>query len=150
MIVRRVSYFTFMVAITTIATVGSCGLAKAEAQQALLYELSGQEYIAGCGADGDDHTLALARVLQEKGLKAANFKLRTNASGQQEVVSVYLVFHKDYKGQVSAKIFGSKPPCHDAVTIKTGTPLIAGALPVAAALPDQRETIAEKNLILLE
>ena len=156
MIVRRVSYFTFIVAITTIATVSSCNRAKAQAQQALLYGENLASQSSSTVTDDRythtgttiDCTLALAKALEEKGLKAGKFKITTDASGHQNVVSVYLIFSKDYKGQVSAKIFDSKNGEHD--TIAAMAALFSAKALYAEHTCDRRNAIKRKNRILLE
>jgi len=145
MIVRRVSYFTFIVAITTLASVGACSQAKAMAAHAVngnepVFEHS--EGIVVC-------TTGLERVLKEKGLATGTYKITPDLSDNKGAVKIYLVISKDYKGQVTAKIFKGENR-HDHFsgrpTGKTG-PLLALA---ADFTPDKRTDIARKNLILLE
>src|SRR5690606_16435307 len=99
MIVRRVSYFTFIVAITTLASVGACSQAKAAAAHAADDSGSpGYDGISVCAGE-------LERALQDLGLVAGTFKITREASDHENAVRLYLVISKDYKGQVSAKIF---------------------------------------------
>ena len=145
MIVKRVSYFTFIVAITTLASVTACSQAKA---------------MAGHVADNSDPvfehiektavcTTELQRILQDKGLVAGSFKITQGSSDQKDAVKIYLVINKDYKGQVSAKIFKEKSKEYSYQPTK---PEIAEAVVylTSAFNPDKSTGIASKNLILLE
>lgn len=109
MTVKRVSYFTFLVAITTIATVTSCNKVKAQAlygngdsDMALSHSV---ELSDATTVYGPEFTFELSKVLRDKGLQTGKFKIATRHSGSGEAITVYLIFDKDYKGPVSAKIF---------------------------------------------
>lgn len=156
MIVRRVSYFTFIVAITTIATVSSCNRVKEKARETAHYAgtvagKASSEFVDGA-ADGItqtfDCTLELTKALEEKGLKTGKFKITTDASGNQNVVSVYLIFNKDYKGQVSVKIFDSKNAEYGRAA--ANLEVKAGKAQYVDFTFDQRTDIERKSRILLE
>jgi hypothetical protein len=156
MIVRRISYFTFLVAITTIATVSSCNRAKEKAKETANYAgtvigRGSSEFVEGV-AEGVSHSfecsLELSKMLQSKGLKAGKFKITTDSSGQENVVSVYLIFDKDYKGQVSAKIFDSKRQEYGRTTATIAG--VSGKAGYVDFVFDQRTDIERKSRILLE
>lgn len=156
MIVRRISYFTFIVAITTIATVSSCNRAKEKAKQSVNYAgtvigKGSSEFVEGVSegvSQSFDCSLELAKVLQEKGLKAGKFKITTDNSGHENVVSVYLIFDKDYRGQVSAKIFDSKNQEYGRVAVNLDSK--AGKAQYFDFVFDHRTAIERKSRILLE
>ncbi len=152
MIVRRISYFTFLVAITTIATVSSCNRARQSANYAgNVVGKGSSEFIEGV-TEGVNHTfdctLELTKVLQEKGLKGGKFRIATDDSGHERVVSFYLIFDKDYKGQVSAKIFDSKQQEYGRTTASIETK--AGKAQFVDFVFDHRTDIERKSRILLE
>lgn len=107
--IKRTSYFTFLVAITTLATVTSCNKVKGQSLQS--NNIAAEEIfldhnqlfdICLNGLSHPETPFELAKVLRDKGLKAGKFKLEIDPSG---TLSVYLVIDKDYKGPVSARIF---------------------------------------------
>ena len=156
MIVRRISYFTFIVAITTIATVSSCNRAKEKAKQSANYAgavvgRGSSEFIEGIAEgvnESFDCSLELAKVLKEKGLKSGKFKITTDSSGNDNVVSVYLIFDKDYKGQVSAKIFDSKNQEYGRTVAAVENS--SGKAQYVDFVFDRRTDIERKSRILLE
>lgn len=147
MIVRRISYFTFIVAITTIATVGVCNKASASSANHHASGHSGTIITSGETHEVFDYTLALAKVLREKGLKVGKFRIVISASDNEHVVNVIL--DKDYKGQVSAKIFDSKGLDYDKNVISLNAPLSRKTKHFTPTF-DERNAIARKNRILLE
>ncbi len=151
MTVKRVSYFTFLVAITTIATVTSCNKVKAQA-------LSGNsnndiavshsvELSEASKVYGPEFTFELSKVLRDKGLHTGKFKIATRHSGSGEAVTVYLIFDKDYKGPVSAQIFTVPAKEYTAVYAVATWP---AALCYNKLVFDERAGIASRNRILLE
>jgi len=145
MIVRRVSYFTFIVAITTLASVSACSQAKAMAAHAV----NGKEPAFECPEGIPVCTGQLAKALQDKGISLGTFKITKGISDNKEAVKVYLVINKNYKGQVSAKIFRAedKEPCQTCRLYNKIQPPVYLAANFAI---DKRTGIARKNLILLE
>jgi hypothetical protein len=156
MIVKRVSYFSFIIAITTIATVSSCNRVKESAKQTInkagaIVGTGSSEFLDGVSegvTQSFDCSVELVKVLEEKGLKIGKFKIATNSSGQENIVSIYLIFDKDYKGQVSAKIFDNKGYEYGRASL---------ALEAKAAQAgyfdfvfDKRTNIERKSRILLE
>ncbi len=153
MMVKRVSYFTFIVAITTIATVGSCHKVKAatnrcpeQVQTECLSVLF--EEISRKNNWPQEATLQLAKVLQEKGLLSGRFHIRTRYSGSGQTFSIYLTFDKSYKGEVSACLFNG-------IGAQYQHPLFftyrQEPVPQSTyTFFDKREDIDRKNLILLE
>lgn len=151
MTVKRVSYFTFLVAITTIATVTSCNKVKAQVLQgggnhdiALSHSV---ELSDASTVYGPEFTFELSKVLRDKGLHTGKFRIATRHSGSGEAVTVYLIFDKDYKGPVSAKIF----------TLPATEFTEANAVAFQPAIPlynnpvfDERPGIAGRNRILRE
>jgi hypothetical protein len=149
MIVRRVSYFTFIVAITTLATVTACN-------QAAAGPLKNTDEADCCvGHSGLAHLQqniecaeGLRHVLLAHGINIDDFKVVLAEDAQGNTLEICLVVDKDYKGQVSAKIFTvqsshSTSPAPEANYIH----------PLAIAesyQPDLREEIAGKSLVLLE
>jgi hypothetical protein len=107
--IKRTSYFTFLVAITTLATVTSCSKVKGQSApgnhivaEEIFLDTNQLFNICLEGLSQTETQFELAKVLKDKGLKAGKFKLAIDPSG---TLSVYLVIDKDYKGPVSAKIF---------------------------------------------
>ncbi|WP_118975504.1 hypothetical protein [Taibaiella koreensis] len=156
MIVRRISYFTFIVAMTTMATVSSCNRAREKAKQSVNYAgavvgKGSSEFLDGV-ADGVsqsfDCTLELAKVLQSKGVKGGKFRITTSNNGHENVVSVYLIFDKDYKGPVSARIFDSKDQEYGRATASLD--VRAGSAGFTDLVFDERTNIERKSRILLE
>jgi hypothetical protein len=146
MTVKRVSYFTFLVAITTIATVTSCNKVKAQALLDIAVSHS-VELSDASTVYGPEFTFELSKVLRDKGLQTGKFKIATRHSGSGEAVTVYLIFDKDYKGPVSAKIFNT--PFKEYVDAPV---LTCQQAPPRYCNPvfDERAGIASRNRILLE
>lgn len=156
MIVRRVSYFTFMVALTTMATITSCNRAKEKARQSVHYagEIAGKastEFFDGA-AEGVSATLdcriGLSAALRDKGFKLGKFRITTDSTGNEHIVSVYLIFDKDYKGPVTAKIFDSKNLEYGRSTADITA--VKGDARFVDLVFDHRTDIARKSRILLE
>ena len=150
MTVKRVSYFTFLVAITTIATVTSCNKVKAQVLQGSNNDIALSHSVELSDAStvyGPEFTFELSKVLRDKGLHSGKFRIATRHSGSGEAITVYLIFDKDYKGPVSAKIF-TLPAAEfkeaHAVAFQPITPLYNN--PVF----DERAGIASRNRILKE
>lgn len=151
--IKRTSYFTFLVAITTLATVTSCNKAKGQSIQsnnpvADEIFLDNKQLFDICleGLSHPETPFELAKVLKDKGLKAGKFKLAVDPSG---TLSVYLVIDKDYKGPVSANIFGNDhQPDYNSVALLTKDE--NNNVTFAGPLPDKRSGIAIKNRILRE
>lgn len=152
--VKRTSYFTFLVAITTLATVASCNKVKEQALYAAelhaadaIYRDNHPEIFDLCleGLGKMDYRFEIAKVLRDKGLKTGKFKLAIDQSG---TLSVYLVIDKDYKGPVSASIFDSKSHHYGRTALLSG----AESDNIHAYGPafDKRAGIASKNRILRE
>lgn len=113
MIVKRISYFTFMVAITTMATVSSCQKANAispEDFNTIVAALSEQD-IFDFGFQYEDasenYHLKLHKLLKSKGLKSGTFQIKATPSGNKNVLNLILVVDKNYKGSVASTIFDS-------------------------------------------
>lgn len=152
MIVRRVSYFTFIVAITTLATVSACNQAAAmnalknadDAALAPCLTLSSNSY----NASDNGCTAGIKKALLAHGINTDDFKIITAEDGSGNTIEVCLVLDKDYKGQVSAKIFTVKKQAHTAFEIATvSNPQLTFA---EGYIPDLRDVIACKNRVLLE
>jgi hypothetical protein len=153
MIVKRISYFTFMVAITTMATVSSCHKANAispEDFNTIVAALSEQDifdFSFQYEDASENYNLKLQKLLKSKGLKTGTFQIKTTPSDNENVLNLILVVDKNYKGSVASTIFDS----------------YAGHFPVQYAklysqfdnfspslfVADIRKDIASKNLILL-
>lgn len=155
MIVKRISYFTFMVAITTMATVSSCQKANAntispEDFNTIVAALSEHElFDFGFHYEdaSEDYNLKLQKLLRSKGLKAGTFHIKATPSGKEKVLNLILVVDKNYRNPVASTLFDSHTGYfsiqhrHDySQSDKTYT------FPPAA---DVREDIARKNLVLL-
>jgi hypothetical protein len=50
-------------------------------------------------------TVEISKPQADKGLQAGKFKITDSQDAHDNVLTVYLVFNKDYKGPVAAKIF---------------------------------------------
>ena len=155
MIVKRISYFTFMVAITTIATVSSCQKANAntispEDFNTIVAALSKHELLDfGFHYEdaSEDYNLKLQKLLRSKGLKAGTFQIKATPSGKEKVLNLILVVDKNYRNPVTNTLFDSHAGHllvqyrHDySQSDKIYFP------PFAA---DVRKDIARKNLVLL-
>jgi len=151
--IKRTSYFTFLVAITTLATVTSCNKVKAQCSPgnnpvADEIFLDNKQLFDICleGLDHTDIPSEWVKVLKDKGLKAGKFKLAVDACG---TLSVYLVIDKDYKGPVSASIFGTDyQPDYGNIALLTAEE--PGHVSFAGLFLDERSGIASKNRILRE
>ncbi len=148
--VKRVSYFSFLIAITTIATVSSCHQIKQKNNTAL----TPIDYvtIAGMASVCEDLSLdcwvALVKALEENGVQPGKFRITQRKSGTENTVNIYLVFDKDYKGPVSARIFDLGDLAGDPKLLafhETDRQQLYSSCP-----SDKREHIAHKNLILRE
>lgn len=145
MIVRRVSYFTFIVAITTLASVSACSQAKAMALHAVNGSEPAFEQPNGVPVCSGE----LVKALQDKGFSLGTYRITKGISDNKEAVKIYLVINKGYKGQVSAKIFKTEneEPCQ---TCKLFNKIQPAQYLAAGFTPDKRTDIARKNMILLE
>lgn len=155
MIVKRISYFTFMVAITTMATVSSCQKANAhsisfEDFNTIVAALSEHEifdfsFYAEDAAN--DYNAQLQKLLKTKGLKAETFHVKATCSGQQNVLNLVLVVDKNYKGPVAPAIFDSPInyiPLDYSINYSQFVNLVYPSL-----VADTRKIIERKNRILL-
>ncbi|KAA5534734.1 hypothetical protein F0919_08975 [Taibaiella lutea] len=155
MIVKRISYFTFMVAITTMATVSSCQKANAntispEDFNTIVAALSEHELFDFGFQYEDastDYNLKLQRLLKNKGLKAGTFQIKAASSGKEKVLNLILVVDKNYRGHVGSAIFDSYPDHISFRHSKSYSQSDKISLPFFAA--DIRKDIACRNLILL-
>jgi len=156
MIIRRISYFTFMVAITTMATVSSCQKANAtsisfEDFNTIVAALSEHE-IFDFGFQyedaAEDYNAKLQKILKSKGLKAGTYQIKAAKSGKENVLNLILVVDKNYKGTVASTFFDSQPgqisvpyaAVHSHFDKQTFSNSFAS---------DIRKDIARKNLVLL-
>jgi|GEM_PF-893665 len=151
--VKRTSYFTFLVAITTLATVTNCSKVKGQTYNSCVADTHGQVCTEGLqlfdisldDLERLDNGGTIDRLLKSRGLKTGKLKLAVDQSGD---LSIYLVIDKDYKGPVSKLIFdhtcGSTPQYPPAFAHRAAGPY------AAAPRYDKREGIAARNQILLE
>jgi len=146
MIVRRISYFTFMVAITTMATVTSCHKAMGQAKEHIAAASGPEEHELGLQ---EEHagTLELVRALRGRGLKPGKIRITRNPAGGHDEVHIYLVINKDYKGQVSAGIFENTDRCY---AYSAPAANVSSVPRTVAYLTDIRKDIVRKNRIQLE
>ena len=135
---------------TTLATVASCS--KVKAQQLQGHALAAEEIfldqhelfdlcIDGLTPSGNPYELA--KVLSGKGLKGGKFKLEIDPSG---TLSVYLVIDKDYKGQVSSRIFDGGIPATYGHLVFLPDERTAGLFRGYGS--DKRTGIASRNRVL--
>ena len=91
----------------------SCGRIKEKAKETI--NKSGEtvgktttEFFEGV-SEGIDKTLqcelSLSSSLMEKGLKTGKFNIENSERGRNNQLTIYLIFDKDFKSLVSAKVF---------------------------------------------
>jgi hypothetical protein len=155
MIIRRISYFTFMVAITTMATVSSCQKAHAASISAedfntIIAALSEHEifdFSFQYENTSESYNVRLQQLLKAKGLKAGTFQIKAAAPGKENVLNLILVVDKNYKGTVASSMFDNPagyfaiPAC--TVNNQSDKPSFS------SFTADIRKDIERKNLILL-
>lgn len=147
--IKRTSYFTFLVAITTLATVTSCGKVNGQSSnnktiaEEILLDSNQLFNICLESLGGTDTRFELAKVFKDKNLKAGKFKLAIDPSG---TLSVYLVIDKDYKGPVSTKIFGNDQADYGSLAVLTKEESANSSF--TAHHFDKRAGIAIRNRIL--
>jgi len=155
MIVKRISYFTFMVAITTMATVSSCQKANAhtispEDLKTIVTALSEHELFDfgfQYGDASEDYNLRLQKLLKNKGLKAGTFQIKATSSGKEKVLNLILVVDKNYRGHVSPAIFDSQSGHISLQHIRPYSQ--PDKIYPTSYAPDIRKDIACRNLVLL-
>jgi hypothetical protein len=153
MIVKRISYFTFMVAITTMATVSSCQKANAispEDFNTIVAALNEQD-VFDFGFQYEDasenYNLKLHKFLKSKGLKTGTFQIKATPSCNENVLNLILVVDKNYKGRVASTIFDSNGG-HFPIQYAKPFGQSARILP-PSLVADVRKDIERRNLILL-
>jgi len=91
----------------------SCGRIKEKAKETI--NKSGEtvgktatEFFEGV-SEGIDKTLqcelSLSQSLMDNGLKTGKFSIESANEGSNNQLTVYLIFHKDFKSSVTAKVF---------------------------------------------
>jgi hypothetical protein len=155
MIIKRISYFTFMVAITTMATVSSCQKANAnvissEDFNTIVAALSEHD-LFNFGFQFEDvsgdYNTRLQRLLKTKGLKAKTFQVKAAVSGKENILNLILVVDKNHKGQAASTLFDTYSGVLFAPGVIVKSPYDKNTYPTFAA--DTRKDIARKNLVLL-
>lgn len=106
-------YNKFLLFIFIIFIFGACNYAKQKTKETLnktgkTVGKGATEFVSGF-AEGVDQTLECAIVLSEKlkaeGLQPGKFKVTNSTDGKENVLTAYLVFDKDFKQNVSVKVF---------------------------------------------
>jgi hypothetical protein len=150
--IKRTSYFTFLVAITTLATVTSCNQAKAQGVERNTIAadeifLDNTQLFNFCleGLSQADAQSELAKMLKGKGLRAGKFKLAIDPSG---TLSVYLVIDKDYKGPVSSIFEGDNHAHYGSLATLVSSK--SANFTFHTFCRDERKGIASRNRILRE
>ena len=93
-----------------------CNNAKDKARDAISKagETVGQSTteFAKAVSEGVDKSLGseiqLSQALTAKGIKTGKFKIASSADASDNILSLYLIFNNDFKGDISIKIFDSK------------------------------------------
>lgn len=155
MIVKRISYFTFMVAITTMATVSSCQKANAhtlspEDFKTIVAALSEHELLEfGFHFEdaSEDYNLKLQKLLKSKGLKAGTFQVKATPSGKEKILNLILVVDKGHRNTVNTALFDSHAGQFPVLYAHDNSQ--NGNIPAFSFARDVRKDIARKNLILL-
>ena len=73
---------------------------------------SATEFIEGV-SEGVDRTLeceiSIAQPLQEKGIRTGKFEINSDSlGGKNNLLTLYIIFDKDFNGNISAKAFDKK------------------------------------------
>lgn len=141
MIVRRISYFTFIVAITTIATVSACNRTNTNINCTLANEKDIEIYLTNLVSN------SLEWQTQElpQGIKSGKFKITTNTNDNS--ISFCLQVNKSYKGEVNTLLFNTTASSNVSSVEAYNTTQIETLFP--EFISDKRRVIAHKNLILL-
>jgi len=155
MIVRRISYFTFMVAITTMATVGSCQKANAhcisfEDFNSIVAALSEHEifdFSFNAEEAALDYNAQLQKLLKTRGLKAETLQVQATPT-KGNVLNLVLVVDKSTKGTSNPVIF-TPHTGHIPLQRSCNHTAIAATTDFPAFDTDLRVSIARKNLVLL-
>lgn len=139
MIVKNVSYFSLLIAITAIASM--CG--KASAQQT--NDTPEKVIVAAAEALPVECSVKLlAKILAEKGMDLSQFKITTRTSGNE--LKIYLVANKTYKGGLLSKIFHNNQYEFGNTSVAAPDNHLLTPQPDFAA--DQRLIIESKNQVL--
>ncbi len=142
---KRVSYFSFLIAISTIATV-SCAHAGKSVKAPLSHTttMSGpevQELSLECW-------MALAKVLESRGLQPGQFKITAYQEGTETQYQVCLEFDRNYKGQVAAFMLDACQPAPYTALLTDVT--VSGGIKGFTYAFDLRQALQQKSRILLE
>ena len=66
------------------------------------------EFISGVNKGVDETfgcTLSISEGLSQKGLKTGKFKVATDSTGKENVLTAYLIFDNDFSDVITAKLF---------------------------------------------
>lgn len=140
--VKRVSYFSFLIAISAIATV-SC----VHAGQTVKTASAPSRLITTCELQGItlECWMALAKTLESKGLHPGQFKITSYQLSAADEYQVCIELNKCFKGQVNAFVNEvPRPQLYDR------SPVLALSHPGFLYPTDLRAALKQKSRILLE
>jgi hypothetical protein len=154
--IKRISYFTFWVAVSTIATVSHCAQAKAAlknsgACSANLHEQNTCNNIVLVIDNQISSLFDFQNDFLQEGLKTGKIKVITTTQENDEAIHVYLTFDKDYKGSLDTPFAkGLMAPVQNitALAVVAHTPSVTHHVTVANL--DYRSMIHGKCLKLVE
>lgn len=147
--IKRTSYFTFLVVITTLTTVSSYGTTKAGQTippEPVSAVICPNELYLLCleGLSQMDERFIAAQAFSEKKTGTRKFKIVINQNG---TVSIFLVFDKNYKGQVSTGVIAAPVYADNLLPAKMAQPISVTA--PLSFLINKKEEILHKNCTLL-
>jgi hypothetical protein len=112
---------------------------------------SSSEFVNGI-SQGVDQTfeckLDISEALKSRGLKTGKFKIADGTEAKDNLLSVYLVFDKDFKGTISAKAFDVKNQEYGRTKVETEG--VGGEAKYFDFIFDKRTNIESKSTFLLE
>lgn len=147
MIVKRISYFSFIVAITTIATVGACQKTNAQYKCFANNDIDLVSYVANI----IEYSLDWQNSDLQNGIKSGTVKIIANKDDNNNI-SICLEVAKSYKGAVNTLFQPADTHSKSASIFQVkccSKALSKAALFSPSTTTDKRANIADKNLILL-
>jgi hypothetical protein len=105
-----VSVFILLALAAGLSSCSSCVKEKANKAGNAAGEIAG-EFVEGAvqgATDAFDVKVNLPKNLQEKGIRFGKSTVSNDSSGTDNLLTVYVIFEKDFEGTLTAKVFDGK------------------------------------------